>query len=358
MKYLSHQNNLFLFFVFDYFMILMLKRDQIIILLDAVISIGLIVFILSYVGINEVIDHLLKVDLFLLFLSIIFLLAMYIGMSARIKILLHDLGIKLGWPAILRSHFVGMLLADFTPARSGYFATAASLHYNYKVPSEKALISIFGPQIFDFVLKVTAGMAGVLLLLSKFLKEGEGAILYIAGAGMSILVITMILLLFSQRFLALFNFTMRLPLVGGLATKVISIFERMQESSHVVIKRTPHLIVLLIFTWSMKAISWYFVAKSLGITISGIDFHEVFFYFFFQPLITMLEFMPSPTIAGVGLSEGGSALVMALFGVTPAAATSFAILARGKTILINLVAIPDTIKIIPKFFDSKVKTHL
>src|SRR3989338_8653450 len=109
-----------------------------------------------------------------------------------------------------------MLLADFTPARSGYFATAAHMHYKYDVPSDKALVSVFGPQIFDFVLKVIASMAGVLLLLSKFLKEGEGSILYLAGTLMVIIVIVMLLLLFSARFLSLFNFTKNIPIVGGI----------------------------------------------------------------------------------------------------------------------------------------------
>lgn len=332
-----------------------IKRNYIILIVDAVISVALIAIVLNLVGVEQVIERLLNVDLFLLFLSIITLLSMYLGMSTRIKLLLQELGVKIGWLPVLRSHFVGMLLADFTPGRSGYFATAASLHYNHKVPSEKALVSIFGPQIFDFILKVTAGMTGVFLLLSKFLKPGEGGILYIAAAGMSLVVLVMVLLLFSRRFLALFDLTGHLPVIGGLANRVLSVFERMQTSSHVVIKKAPELIGLLLFTWTMKAVSWYFVAKSLGITITGVDFPEVLFYFFFQPLITMLEFLPSPTIAGVGLSEGGTALVMSLFAVSPAAAASFAILARGKTILINLVAIPDTAGIIPRFFGSKLE---
>ena len=328
------------------------NKNKIIILIDALVSVVLIVTILYFVGIEDVISHILKVDLFLLFLSIVTLLAMYVGMVARIKILLKECGIKIGWLEVLKSHFIGMLLADFTPARSGYLATAASLHHNHKVPAEKALVSIFGPQIFDFVLKVIAGTIGIILILSKFLKEGEGTILLIASAVISLLVIIMILTLFSPRFLSLFMFMKKIPLMGNFLGKILSLFQRMQQNSSVIVKKTPELILLLIFTWSMKAVSWYFVAKSLGINIVGINFPEFLFYFFFQPLITMLEFLPSPTIAGIGLSEGGTALVLSLFSVSPVAATSFAILARGKTILINLIAIPSTVKLIPKMYHS------
>ncbi len=335
----------------------MLTKNQAITLINTLVSIALIIFILYSVGIEEVIFHIAGVDLFLLFLSVVALLGMYGGMVVRVRMLLHELHIPASFAAVTRSHFIGMLLADFTPARTGYFATAASLHYNYKVPSEKALVSIFGPQIFDFALKVIAGTAGVLLLISRFLKPGEGHILYIAAAGIFSLVVVMLLVLFSSRFLRLFIFTTRFPIVGKIAQRAINLFSRMQESSHVVVKKTPQLLAILLFTWSAKAISWYFVAKSLGITIQGIDFPEIFFYFFFQPLITMLEFLPSPTIAGVGLSEGGTALVMSLFGVPPALGTSFALLARIKTTVVNLVAVPDTVRILPKAFEDGMKGH-
>lgn len=332
------------------------RKNTIILLVNAIISLIAISLILYAVDIIDVINRLIKVDLFLLSLSVIALLAMYVGMAARIKILLTESGINIGWLAVFKSHFIGMLLADFTPARSGYFAAAASLHYNYKVPDEKALVSIFGPQIFDFALKIVVGTIAIIFLLSKFLKDDEKSILLLISILITLLVTVMILTLFSSRFLSIFSPMKKLPVLGNFLGKILSLFQRMQRSSAIVVKKTPELLVLLLFTWSMKSISWYFVAKSLGITIVGINFPEFLFYFLFQPLITMLEFIPSPTIAGIGLSEGGTALVLSLFSISPAAATSFAVLARVKTIVINLLALPFTVdlmtKIIPKMNNS------
>ncbi len=122
-------------------------------------------------------------------------------------------------------------------------------------------------------------------------------------------------------------------------------FEKAQQNSNVIIHNFPMLFILLIFCWSMKAISWFFVAKALGITLS-VEFPEVFVYFFLQPLLTMLEFLPSPTLAGLGLSEGGGVLIFSIFGIDAAKAVSFVFLTRVKTIIINMFAIGEALSVI------------
>ena len=77
---------------------------------------------------------------------------------------------------------------------------------------------------------------------------------------------------------------------------------------------------------------------------AGTPFPEAVFYLFLQPLVTMLEFVPSPTIAGLGLSEGGSTLVFSFFGVGAAVAASFALLVRFKTTFVHLPAVPEAVR--------------
>ncbi len=319
------------------------NRNRLIIALDAIISLAIIAFILNMVGLQDVLHSLSSLNFVLLAFSMILLLAMYLGMMTRIKLLLNAMGINAKWHDIARSHWVGMLLADFTPARTGYFATAARLT-NHGIQSEKALLSIFGPQIFDFSLKLVIGTISVYYLLVNFLKPENGTILFLGTAGMIVIICLMLLMLFSSRFLKLFSFVKSWPLAGYF----YGLLDRMQLHSDVVVRKAPQLLALMLFTHSMKAFSWYLVAKSLGITIDISPFPEFLFFFFFQPLVTMLEFLPSPTLAGLGLSEGGSTLVMALFGVSPAAAATFALVARFKTTAINLIAVPDAISLLHK----------
>ncbi|MDO8553415.1 MAG: lysylphosphatidylglycerol synthase transmembrane domain-containing protein [Candidatus Micrarchaeota archaeon] len=312
-------------------------------LLSIVVSLLLMVGILHFVSAEKFFAEFSNINYLLLLVSVIFLLIMYVGMTYRIKIVLDAMQVNLKFIDMLKSHFVGMLLADFTPARSGYFATAAVLHYNYKAPPDKAMVSIFGPQIFDFALKAVAGTAAVIILLWKVTDEHNKPFLLVGSVVMSLGVATMLLLLFSERFLRLFTFSKKLPLVGG----IYQLLESMQKNSHIIVKKTPELLVLLLFTWSAKAISWYFVGKALGITID-IGIPELAFYYLFQPLVTMLEFIPLPTLAGTGASEAGSAFIFAALGMNPATGAAFAFLARIKTTVVNMVAVPETLRMLPQ----------
>jgi len=314
-------------------------KKKIALVVNAVISLVLIGVILSYAGVDDFIKNLESIDLGYLLLAVVFLLFTDLLMIERIKIILYDMGEKLGYFKILWAHFIGMLLADFTPARTGYFATAGVLHYRHKIPSEKAMVSVFGPQIYDFALKVVAGSIAIIYLLMKFIEPEEGWIIILGSVIVAGITLLMILLLFSEKFLKVFSFSKSLPLVGS----VYELFGRMQKNSHFIMKRTKELVLIVLIAWVTKAVSWYFVAKSVGITLDT-EFPEIFFYFFLQPLVTMLEFLPTPTIAGLGLSEGGSVLVFSLFGIDAGTALVFGLLARFKTTVVHLPAVPESVR--------------
>ncbi|MFN7990626.1 MAG: lysylphosphatidylglycerol synthase transmembrane domain-containing protein [Candidatus Micrarchaeia archaeon] len=321
---------------------------RLILAINAVISIVLVAAILNIVGVGEVASELSSVSMIYIILGMASLFVMDLLMAYRIKLMLEESGVRMGFLDILRSHFVGMLLADFTPSRTGYFATAAVLRYNYDVPADKALLSIFGPQIFDFAFKVISGSLAIFYIMFVFIGPGQGLILIAGAAVISVLVVGMMLLLFSARFLGLFGFAGKLPVIGSL----YSTMEKMQESSHVVVKKTPHIIALIFVSWFFRSLSWYLVAKSIGVAVDT-PFPEILFYLFLQPLLTMLEFVPSPTIAGLGLSEGGATLVFSFFGVPAAKAATFALLTRFKTTLLHLPSVPEALKVLPKALPGK-----
>jgi len=313
----------------------MIKKKWVIVI-DAIISLLLIGAILYFMNLEKLIEHFTSINLFYLFAAILFLLLLYVIMSIRISLLLAKSGVNISLLSVLRSHIVGMLAADFTPARSGYFATAGMLHYKYKVPSEKALMSILGPQVFDFSLKLIAGTLAIIYLLWNFLEESQAPYVFAGSVILLFMIVVMLLLLFSKPFLRLFSFAEKLPVIG----RVYSVFERMQKHSHIVANEAFSIAALTILGWSAKALSWYFVAKAVGISLN-LPFPEVFFYYFFQALVTILEFMPLPTIAGAGASEAAGVFVMLFFNVEKEAALSFMLLARVKTILVNLISMPD-----------------
>lgn len=311
--------------------------------INLLISLLLVIVIINYVGFSELSAEFSHLDLFFLFLSILSIFIMDIIMSYRIKIILDELKSPIKFLNILRSHFVGMLLSDFTPSRSGYFATAAVLRYNYDVPSDHALLSVFGPQIFDFAFKVIIGSIGALYIISVFLGADNGLILLLGAIFISLIVCTMLLTLFSKNFLNLFKFVEKIPILSKLYLTVV----KMQESSHIIVKKTPDIAFLIGLNWIFRSLSWFFAAKSVGITLN-LDFPEFLFYFFLQPFLSIVEFLPSPTIAGLGLTEGGATTIFSFFGVLPSKAASFALLVRFKSTILHLPAISESLKALPK----------
>ncbi|MFA5077761.1 MAG: lysylphosphatidylglycerol synthase transmembrane domain-containing protein [Candidatus Micrarchaeia archaeon] len=314
-------------------------------ILNSVISIAIIAAILYLIGVDSIIAEFSSINFLYLAISVFFLLVMYVVMTARLDLILRELGVKLSFWDIFKQHVMGMLLADFTPARTGYLAVAYGLTKKYKVPEEKSTVAVLGPQIYDFMAKVILGTIALFYLLNTYLKLQNGELLFLGAFAMLGMTAVMALLLFSKRFLSLFSFSKNLPFIGSFASKILSLFEKAQQNSGVIIRKFPQLFILLLLSWSAKAISWYFVAKSLGITLQT-PFPEVLAYFFLQPLLTILEFIPSPTLAGLGLSEGGGVIIFGVLGIGAAKAASFVFLARVKTILVNSPAIWEALSVL------------
>lgn len=311
-------------------------------LLNIIISIAIIAALLYYAGIQDFLNIISTIDLGWLLVSIIFLLGMYALMIVRMKILLDEMKVKISWIGLTKTHFTGMLLADITPARSGYLGAAVVMNKNYGIPYEKAMVAILGPQAYDFMFKIVVGGIALLYLLNYAMVK-DGWIMFAGLAGLALVLAVMVALLFSKRFLKLFSFAEKWPFFG----KIYEIFRNTQLHSHVIIKKTPQLLLLLLCTWTLKAFSWLAVAKSVQMAVQW-AYPEPIFYFFFQPLVTILEFVPTPTLAGMGFSETGGVLILSLFGIGAAQATAFMLVARFKTMLVNLIGVEEALKLFKK----------
>ncbi len=315
-------------------------------LVNATVSIILIILVMYFSGGIEVLREIKNLDLFYLVLAVVALFIMYLAMAYRMFHLLKTMGVKIKYFDVLKAHFAGMLAADFTPARVGYFSSSLALHYNYRVPSEKAFLVALGPQVFDFITKVLGGSLGILLIASKVIEIGDPVYLYAGVLVLVLMIVIMTLLMFSVRFVRFLRWISSIfkhvPFGNFflvLVEKLLNMVERMQKHSDVIIKEMWVIIAMIAIAWPAKALSWYFVAKSVGITIdSGMD--EFIFYMLFQPMLTILEFLPTPTLAGMGLSGGGAVLILGLYGIGSAKAAAFALVARFKTTLLSLTLGP------------------
>jgi uncharacterized protein (TIRG00374 family) len=302
---------------------------------QAAISIVAIALILAYVDARRVAEALAAANLPFVVLAAFFYFLVNAVQSYRIRMVLAELKHRIGFAAAASANFAGMLASDFTPARSGYLLTALALSRNHGVPADKAFVSILGPQIFDFALKAIVGPLALLYVLSSLDVGTAGFASIILGAlliGAMILVIA--LLLFSKRFAKRLSVLGRLPFGGHL----LSLIGGMQKNSHVVRRLVLPILLLLMLSWAFKALEWFFIGTALALPFSPL------FYALLQPLITILQFVPAPTLAGMGLSEAGAAAVLAVYGVPAPAAVAFALLTRAMTALVDMLGIGEVLR--------------
>lgn len=307
-------------------------KAQIVQLLISVLAICAIAYIVDF---GEVLQALESAKIEFVLGAIACYFAINLLMAYRIKVLLEDMGQHAKYKDIALAHFSGMLCSDFTPARSGYFATAAVLS-THKVPAGKAVAAILSPQLFDFLLKVVAGGIAIAFMLSALKVDGNSILVQaLALGGLFIMLVFAVLLVFSRWFLLLFKGIFSMHPLGA---KIWEMLASMQEHSKAVRRKFPFVLGLLFCTWMLKGAEWMLLGDALSIKPEFV-YGTFVFYLLLQPLITILQFVPFPTLAGAGLSEAGAIGVMVLFGISAPAAAAFALLTRGIMLLVDLIGL-------------------
>lgn len=289
--------------------------------------------------VGKVAEVLAKADLRFVALAAAFYFALNVLMSWRIKALLEEMGERLKLAECVKANFAGMIASDFTPARSGYFLTALVLTSKFKAELEKTMLSIFGPQIVEFAIKAVC-LALMLLVLFQhsFLKDSDLTIVIA-----SVLVIFAVIgffgaLVVSPRLLGMFSFVKQ----AGPGRKIFALFKLMQDNSKVLFKRWGVVLGTSVSTWLMKGFEWYLLAKALGITVID-PVADIWFFLLLHPTVTLMQFIPIPTLAGAGTSEAVMTGILMMFGVPAADGLAFALLTRFLMIAVDLLGVPTLV---------------
>ncbi|MFH1521136.1 MAG: lysylphosphatidylglycerol synthase transmembrane domain-containing protein [Candidatus Micrarchaeota archaeon] len=293
-------------------------------------------FIIIYVtGIDKILEVLATVKLEFVLLALLVYVLVNLLMSTRIKIVLDSFGDKLTSSQIFPSNLAGMLASDFTPARIGYFFTAFSLSSRFKLPLEKTMIAIFGPQLFDFLIKVTSASILFVFLVDKL---GAGNILVnivvllfvligVIGAGLAV---------FYPPFLNYFKFFEKFPFVPT----IFAFLRKMHLHSEKVLSVKWPVIGVTFLSWFFKSLEWFILAKALSISIFDDLLLDLGFMMIFQAAITIIHFLPIPTLAGAGASEAGFAAILVVFGIPLATSITFGFLTRFIMIAVDIFSLP------------------
>lgn len=301
---------------------------------NIIFSIIILLILFYFIDVNTLVSILLTANPAYLLLAVIFYFSLNVLMSLRIKVILDALGKCISLKDAVISDFTGMLASDFTPARSGYFFAAFDLSSRLKLPLEKTMISIFGPQMLDFVIKsLCVGILAIFVLGQFSVFEDQSIYILLSAAFILLVILFFSALLFSRKLLNRFSFIKALP----FGKKLFALFHLMQDNSNVLLRKKWAIIGLTLGSWFLKTCEWFCLAKALNISLFDDFLVEFLFIGIFQASITLIHFIPIPTIAGAGTSEAAFAGILFLFGVPVALGVAFGLLTRALMIFVDFI---------------------
>ncbi len=312
-------------------------------LLNLLVSLAIFVAVFWLVGAGRIYDTLLKARPELLALALVAYSAVTFVMAYRIKFVLAGMGERLSLMQAAPSNLAGLLASDFTPARAGYFFTAFSLSSKFGMAMEKTVTAIFGPQLFDFLIKAFSAIVLTLFIVSKAGIGGMALNILVICAALGAVLLAG-LFVFHPPFLAYFSFAERFPLVPTL----FSFLRRMHVHSGRILALKWGVMGITLVTWLLKGVEWLCLSHALGISITGSLPSDLVFMMIFQAAITIIQFIPTPTLAGAGASEAAFAAVLLPFGVPFESSVAFGFLTRLTMIAIDSLSLPVIVSYLHK----------
>lgn len=262
-------------------------------------------------------------------------------MSYRLRRILWHLDVKTSFIQVFYCHMGGMLLSDFTPARSGYLSVA--VFFNRRgIRYEKGLASITGTFIYEFLFKLGLALLSVLFMYTTIFGSSL-LICCSATAGIILSLVAMYLLAVYPP-----GFVLELGTKFSIVNRLLETGKECQNL-HV---KVPFVIFISAICWIFRGFEWYCLAMAIG--ISSIKFSDALFL---NPLLTLLSFIPiSPS--GIGFQESGIVGVFSILGIGLTFSLWFALLVRFIETGIDLIGLFEVFPQIPNLIKKGVTTHL
>jgi len=294
------------------------------------LGILLLVYIVYSIGINDILNALLKVKLHFLLLAIFFYFLLDLGLSYRVYLCLKWLGHEVSWKDVFWSHLFGMFLSNFTPGRAGYIGMVYNLRNKAKVPVSEGMSAIGVVQSIDFVVKGFAALLGLSFIL---MMVGGGRIVELGLMGVGavfLLSLSFLALMWRDIPLAL-KLIKKLPLVGE---RTGNFLEDMKDPSRKLKDKTPVFAGFSLLFWLIRGLEWTSIGYACNIPLPFLVF------WLLHPLLTSIRYVPL-TPAGMGMFEGITLIGFSIFGVPPENAFLLSLFDRLDNILIDFLAIKE-----------------
>jgi uncharacterized protein (TIRG00374 family) len=301
-----------------------MKRSKIISIIQGVIAIAILLFLFSIIDYQLFLSLLTNLDIRFILLAGLCYLLNNLLMAYRIKRILFTLGENLRYKLVFFSHMAGMLLSDFTPARSGYLYTAIALNKR-DVPLEKGISTITSTYLYDLTLKMIVALLGAYFIYSYVFAERLSYALVITFLLILGVIIGYLIIMYpGERIRNLFQ--------KREILKKILVFG---EQSRAIQRYAPFILSISLVGWILRGLQWYMILLSMRQV-----FLTPFDALFLNPLLTLVSLIPL-TPAGWGIQEAGIVFVFTALGSSATIAASFALINRFVEVGIDSIGIKE-----------------
>jgi len=235
---------------------------------------------------------------------------------------------------VLPSHMCGMLYSAVTPGRVGYYYAAFSIAKKTGGSRSKNIGTLTLLQGLNFAAKVIACIISVVYFSRLFINPESTSYFIMASLIPALFIILIILVFYTS---------MPNRVVAGIpvAKRFLAPIVLMQESrKEMNARKIATIIAINVLGWFVVGAQWFFLTQSMGLPLTYWD------AFMLQPLLSAVMFFPL-TPSGLGITEGGSALLFTLIlsGMPAvearAAGVTFILLARLNSALVDAFGLID-----------------
>lgn len=278
-------------------------------LLQIGVTLLLLAYLLRKIEISAIYDVLTNMNFYLLFLTIPFVLVMYLIKAQKWKILLNRIDVHIPFYEAFRIMLISTFYSALTPGRLG----DVSRSFYLKEKKSKTIPTIIIDRIADAMCLLLLSLLFIIL----FFNEGELINLF----GMMML---------------LFGFGVIVFMNEKIITALFKLFKRSSESKEnyigtmkTIAKDKKTLVSLLMWTFGYYAINLivcWLLLKSINPEINGV-------LVFSFPIITLLANIPI-SISGIGIREMASVSIFSLFSESASYGFSFSMILYLVTVLL------------------------
>jgi len=254
---------------------------------------------------------------YLLFAALVYSITFFI-LSTRWRMILHSMGQDLLIAPAYQAFAGGMIVSDLTPGRIGEFARP--LLVRDRIDLNRGIASVAIDRYADILTTFILGFSGMLILAQ------HGSHLILASSIILLIVVLSSAFWFKRSFII-----KQINLLGS---------SRLTETAHALDSALHGVadikglmlrsVLLTAVAWITHALRIVLIAKSVGFDV------PLQMLFLLQPLVSSLALVPI-TFSGLGLVEGGFAVLLAGLGVPMAAGISIALLDRAVTVSFHVL---------------------